>query len=119
MISRKRPLLKALWALGVLTIVIYSVTQFDPGDLVHLLTDKVAHSLAYFGTALIGYLAATVRAHRFQIAAGMIALGLLLEIVQLYVPDRAFELADWMADIVGVVLAYPVHLLIRRLISHP
>jgi len=114
MISRKRPVLKALWALGVVTIVVYSITQFNPGDLVQLLTDKGAHFLAYFTTAVIGYLAATVRNHRIQIAAGMIALGLLLEVIQLYVPDRAFEWADWMTDIAGVALAYPVFALIRR-----
>lgn len=109
MISRQHPILKAAWAAGILTISIFSIATFDPGDFLASMWDKLGHFLAYFGIALIGFLAATTARHRVQIAAGMLILGLTLEILQFYTPNRQFEWADWLADGVGIAAAFGLY----------
>ncbi len=113
MISRKHPVLKVVWAVGIVTITIYSVTAFDPGHFAAHVWDKLGHFLAYFGVGIIGFLAATTARHRLQIAIGMLVLGLALEILQFYTPTRQFEWADWLADAMGVALAFGIYLLLR------
>lgn len=134
---RRRPVLKGLWALGILTIVVFSIIYIDRlFDLIRgfeglraaaryirqLITqiaewDKVIHFAAYAGVALIGFLAVSQQKYRTRIAVGMIAMGIALEIAQLLVPGRTFEFSDWFSDILGVGVSYFFFSFLRRVRS--
>jgi VanZ family protein len=134
-IHRRRPILKALWALGILTIIVFSiiyievlfdfVRDFEPLRLFarrikQLITqvaewDKVSHFAAYALVAFIGFFAVSKAIYRIWIAAGMVAMGITLEIIQLLVPGRDFEFYDWFADVLGVAVAYALFSAIRRI----
>ena len=124
--SSERSILKGLWSIGILTIIVFSIIYIDrlfelvrgfdqlrafARQMKQLITqfaelDKAVHFSAYAVVALIGFFAVSKRKYRVRIAAGMIALGIVLEIVQLMVPGRKFEFYDWFADVLGIGVAY-------------
>jgi VanZ family protein len=65
------------------------------------ISDKLEHFLAY---AFLAFLPAVHERRNFVVAAalGAIALGVGLEYGQLYSPGRSFEIADMVADAIGV-----------------
>jgi VanZ family protein len=85
----------------------------------------VEHGLAYVATTLLVLLAAVWRPGRgdgpfarwwWAVLVVMIAAGGLVEIVQSFI-GREAELADWVAEIVAVALAWGVLVLWRRAAS--
>lgn len=114
MISRQKPVLKALWFVGVAVIVYFSAERAEELIDFSKFSDKWGHGLAYGIVAFVGYIAATTRVHRLIIALVMAGLGLLMEIVQIYVPGRAFEFADWGADVAGVIVAMLFYTMVRQ-----
>ena len=78
-------------------------------------TDKLAHFAAY---AVLGYL--LVRAHAaarwplWAAAAVGLAYALSDELHQSFVPGRSAEVADWVADALGVAAALAFHSWHRR-----
>jgi len=74
--------------------------------------DKIAHAAVFFlMTVLLSRsLAATGRFRRPVLAAALLTLGyaFALELAQLATPDRYWELADLVADGLGVILAMPL-----------
>ena len=70
--------------------------------------DDVGHLLAY-GTLMFWFMQlAANRGSRALIALALIALGIALELAQLYVPGRTFELTDMVANASGVFLGWVV-----------
>lgn len=65
--------------------------------------DKVNHFLAFFVMAIL-----LDRAHQRLGVKGMViilgALGMIIEIIQYFLPYRDFSLLDWLADMGGVAL---------------
>ena len=49
------------------------------------------------------------------IALMTIAWGLITEFIQLMVPGRSFDLIDWCADCVGVLLAFGVIMMMNKI----
>jgi VanZ family protein len=75
-------------------------------------TDKLLHTLAFGGLALLlaraaHWLRPAVSISKKLLSAGLGSslLGLLLEICQAFVPYRSADPWDWVADTVGAVLA--------------
>jgi VanZ family protein len=67
--------------------------------------DKLNHALAFGALALsgrFGFPGARWRA--FAVALGLLALGVLIEAVQSFLPARSSELYDVLADGVGIVV---------------
>ena len=50
-----------------------------------------------------------------QLLWGVAAWGMTTEIIQRFVPGRSFDWADWVADLMGVALAFWLTPLIRKL----
>lgn len=103
--------LRFLWlALGyglVMMVVYLSITSepIDMGQL-FLYEDKVYHAFAYF-TLMIWF--AQIYHDRFQrnmIALVFIFMGLLLEYLQSIDPARLAEVADVLANIIGVAIGF-------------
>jgi VanZ family protein len=71
--------------------------------------DKVEHVVAFAGLAGLLCIAGTCRSMPrqplFAAVLGLIALyGMFDEFTQLFVPRRSFEMADWMADMLGAAI---------------
>jgi VanZ family protein len=102
-----KDLLRLLWSAGVLLVVIGSLLPADssPIKAVDLLgiNDKFEHFLAY---SVLAFLPAVHERRNFVIlsALGTVALGIGLEFGQFYSSGRSFEIADMVADALGVSL---------------
>lgn len=68
--------------------------------------DKIEHLLAYFIVAALGFKAFFEPKTRNAICVFMIGVGVLLEILHKYIPNRFFEYADMGANVAGVVIAF-------------
>jgi VanZ family protein len=112
--------LRALWlAIGwalVATIVWLSVTP-QPPDLGIKHGDKLGHFAAY-GGAMFWFCQPYARLPtRLAYAAGFIAMGIALEFVQRWLGYRTFEVADMVADSIGVLLGWTAASVIPRLLK--
>ena len=77
--------------------------------------DKLEHAAAYFVLGLLGAAAYRNPAHRLPLAVGLVTLGAALEIAQTQVPGRSGDIADCVANCVGVLLAIAAGESVRRL----
>jgi len=117
-----------LWAAAFLCAGVtlwLSVAAVPPGTAAFGGADKVEHALAYLVTTLLVLLAAVWRPGRgegplarwwWAVLAIMVVAGGVLEIVQSFV-GREAELADWVAEIVAVSLAWGVLVGWRRRVN--
>ncbi len=92
-----------MFTLGVVSIVVFSVSPFPLlyGSL--CVSDKIEHAVAYAIVALFGALGFPGRRHQAAIAAALVGLGVVLELVQLAVPGRMCDPADALANTAGVL----------------
>lgn len=83
--------------------------------------DKLNHVLAFAGPMLAG-LAARARPDRravIVLALGLLAWGAMLEGLQTLLPPRRGELADWLADAVGVAAGAAAYAAADRVFRRP
>lgn len=91
--------------LWVTTVLWLSLTPSPPQPLTFDYSDKLGHALAYL--FLMGWFAvAWCGKHRIIGAAGLVAMGVLVEILQGLSGYRHFEFADMLANISGVLLGW-------------
>lgn len=93
----------ALLAFIITVSIVPSPVQVDTGlDW----QDKLFHTLAYF--CLMFWFMQIYHATRQKLVFGLffVVVGVGLEIIQAYTPERYFEVADMLANTAGVVLAY-------------
>lgn len=107
-----QPLARALfWAMCLAVLAGALAPQADTPQL-FALADKVVHTLVFWALALVGLRA--YPKHVLIVCFLLVVLGGLIEVFQGYTSSRSQELADFYADIVGVVLGFLVHQLILR-----
>ena len=107
----------AWWPVGAWVIVILALTGFQLPSLVGVSgsqLDKLVHFGMYFGLGWTLARAARMSGLRTALAAaGLIAAGIafagLDELLQRWVPRRAPDMADWLADVMGLVAAYTLY----------
>ena len=68
------------------------------------LSDKLGHFLAYAALGLTGALGYAGRWRPLAVVLAIVALGLVLECLQLFVPGRTFSGLDIVANIIGTAL---------------
>ena len=112
--------LRALWlAIGwglVATIIWLSVTP-KPPDLGVEHGDKLGHLMAY-GSVMFWFCQLYPRyPTRIVYGAGFIAMGVALEFVQRGLGYRSFEVADMVADAIGVLLGWTAASVVPRLLK--
>ena len=102
------------WAMCLTVLAGALAPQAPQADTPQLfaLADKVVHTLAFWALALVGLRA--YPKHVLIVCFLLVVLGGLIEVFQGYTSSRSQELADFYADIVGVVLGFLVHQLILR-----
>lgn len=106
----KRPRYFVLWSIigyGLVGFVVYlSLTPQPPIELSFSFGDKIGHFAAY--AVMMGWFVCLHQTSWIRLAhtAGLIALGVGLEFVQSTTAYRSFEVADMVADSVGVALGW-------------
>ncbi|MBA2410212.1 MAG: VanZ family protein [Gammaproteobacteria bacterium] len=80
--------------------------------------DKIVHLTAFFVLALCADYAFPRRRFDWFTVLQLLSYGLLIEVMQLFIPYRSFSLADLAADAAGLVI-YAATILILRQISPP
>ncbi|MEJ2116128.1 MAG: VanZ family protein [Gammaproteobacteria bacterium] len=91
------------WISAIVVLVLSSM----PGTLnysVHNL-DKLAHLLTFFSLSILLLFSYKFAKPFFTTASLMALFGLVIEILQRYVPNRVFSMTDFAADILGIALA--------------
>lgn len=101
----------AFWAclLGVVVLSLTPVQQLPPQVL--NLWDKAQHAGGFAVLTLLGLWAYPQRA--IKLLAAMLALGVGIELAQAATGWRYGDVADWVADAVGVAAAYTVWRLLQ------
>ena len=67
--------------------------------------DKLGHFLAFFSLSTLLLFAYNFSKPLFTTACVMALFGLAIEVLQRYVPNRIFSMADFSADLLGILLA--------------
>ena len=79
------------------------------------INDKLAHGITFFMLALLlsrGF----PDKYDYKFAIGLVLFGLAVEGIQYVIPWRSFSIADWIADIAGVMVYHILHLIRVRFV---
>ena len=66
------------------------------------------HFIAYFYVSLLGFLLYSRNKNLKNLILGLFFLSIILELLHIIIPNRAFELSDIIGNILGVLVAYLV-----------
>ena len=105
-------------ALGMLTC--YFAFRPEPAQVMPEGTDKLQHLLAFAVMTPAWQLATGCRRElAMRVATGLAAFGGFIELVQLRIPGRSGEFADWLADAAGIALGWAFASALRRFAVAP
>lgn len=90
-------------------IILLVVGSLTPAQHVPAVTvqDKVLHFVAYAVVAILAMLSIRSPRHRMIGLAALVLLGIALELAQVFVPGRSFDLWDLAANGGGVLIGLP------------
>jgi VanZ family protein len=96
-------LLGGLMLIAVILVSVIPIKSEPAADFTYL--DKFAHFFVYVGLMVFfnGFLQPRLRP---QLAIFLMCSGILIEMVQMPVPGRAAELADFGADVLGIMVGW-------------
>ena len=105
----------AIIALTVsIVLIMYEATVKRQFDVPGVESDKLLHALAFCWLALLADFACPSGGFGFRKMVPLFAFGVLIELVQLFLPWRSAEVADLLADGTGLVVYAFVSPLLRR-----
>ena len=91
---------------SLLGFVLYNDLSRQPNLIANPFGTAINHFISYFYVSMLG-LSLYLRSNNFQkLVYSLFFLSIILEVFQLIVPNRAFEIYDVSANFVGVLLAY-------------
>ena len=91
---------------SLMGLMLYGDLSQQPNLIENPLGTTINHFIYYFYVTMLG-LFVYLRDKNFQkIVYGLVLLSLTLEILQLVVPNRAFQLYDLLSNFFGVLVAY-------------
>lgn len=109
-------LFKVLFFFGVILIAIGSVM---PGKQLpsNLPWDKALHFIGYFGLGFLARMGSDKRP-TWLLMIACILFSLVIEVAQMFIPNRGFEWADLLANslgvVTGVLVAMPIKMYLKR-----
>jgi VanZ family protein len=95
-------LARAAFAVGVVAVIALSLMPSSAAPDTGI-NDKIGHFLAYFALALAGVTGFHGRRAQVMIVCGLIAIGVLMEVGQLFAPGRQASVLDIIANTLGVM----------------
>ena len=100
----KQIYVKVLFWISAIVVLVLSSMPTTLNYTIHNL-DKLAHLLTFFSLSILLLFAYKFAKPFFTSALLMALFGLMLELLQRYVPNRVFSMTDFAADILGIALA--------------
>jgi len=98
----------------VVALLLYLTITPTPPKPIHIpQIDKLYHCIAFTGTTFL-LLAAYQSVKQYWVIALMTSLGVIIEIIQYFVPGRGFSIADMVADFVGVLVGVTVFKILTK-----
>ena len=105
------------------SVFVLTVLSLYPGNLIGLIffgddstvpgSDKMHHFLSYLLTSTFGFLAYSDK-NFFRLFLFLLGLGFFLEIFQLWIPNRYFELLDLVANFSGVISSFLIFTVLQK-----
>ena len=114
--EQRKGLLRFVWLLVVLAVVVGSLLPADSLPMQMLDRLRVGDKIQHFGAyATLAFLPAVHERWKFVVAVALaaVAMGVGLEFGQLYSPGRSFEVADMIADAMGVCFGLGIGIPVR------
>ena len=91
---------------SLLGLVLYGDINQQPNLIKNPFGTTINHFISYFCVSFLGF-CLFLKSQNFQkIAFGLLFLSIMLEVLQIIVPKRAFETYDLVGNFLGVLLAY-------------
>jgi len=94
---------RVLLAISLVAIT-FLATQEIVSVVQSFLNDKVIHLVCFFYLTALTWVA-KILDQNLWVYVIVLAYGILIEVVQIYIPYRSFELLDILADFTGILLA--------------
>jgi len=112
-----RTLSRTAFIVGLIAVIALSI--IPAGSTPDLeISDKLAHLVAYAALALAGGIAFSGYRSVFILVAGLLLLGIGLELVQAFVPGRSSSGYDGLANAIGIALgsaaALSINMIMKR-----
>lgn len=98
-----RRIFQGMFAFGIVSIVVFSLSPYPAVYLSFYLSDKIEHAVAYAIVALFGALGFARPRQQAAVVVILVGLGGVLELLQLLVPGRMCDPADALANAAGVL----------------
>ena len=96
----------SLWPGSLLGFLLYGNWQLQPNVIENPYGTTINHFISYFYVSTLG-LCLYLRSEKFQkLVYGLFFLAIILEILQIAVPHRAFEFYDLIGNFIGVLVAF-------------
>ena len=81
------------------------------------LNDKMEHFIAFFLSSFLLNRASCRMRHRLRNIAALLSFGILIELIQYFIPNRTASISDLLADLSGIVafqLLFSIFLYIKK-----
>ncbi len=89
-------------------LILYGDLERQPELIQNSLNISFNHFIAYFYVSLLGFLLYSRDKNLKNLILGLFFLSIILELLHIIIPNRAFELSDIIGNILGVLVAYLV-----------
>ncbi len=89
-----------------LAVSLYEATNRSTGILPFSYGDKILHLLAFFTLAILDDFAFPGRGFGLRKMLPLVFYGILIEVIQLFLPYRSCDITDFLADCGGLALYY-------------
>jgi VanZ family protein len=101
-------LLVMIWAgvaLAMAAVVVWASVQVDDPLSAYIHTDKMRHILAFGAIGLVAALMPSP-AWRLRVLGGVLTFAMIVEIIQIPIPDRSASLSDLFASFIGAFCGF-------------
>ena len=98
----------SLWPGSLLGFLLYDDWGKQPDIIINPLGTTINHFIYYCYISLLGFFLYLKNENFKKLVYGLFFLSITLELLHFMIPNRSFELADLVANIFGVTVAYSV-----------
>jgi len=91
---------------SLLGFLFYQDLSWEPNLIANPFGTSINHFICYFGVSILG-MCLHLRSKKFQqLVYGLFILSIVLEVLQILVPNRTFQFYDLIGNFLGVLVAY-------------
>ena len=98
----------SLWPGSLLGFLFYGDFGLQPNLVENPFGTTINHFIYYFYLSLLGFFIYLKNENFKKLVYGLFFLSIALELLQFIIPNRSFQLADLLGNILGVMVAYLV-----------